>query len=208
MLFCSFSSQVLYQMSDKHGGKSIPTNIADFDFSDIPSDIQSILDDTTFPDAASSDGIRSLQSIAQGMLEQGDSMSINDLLGNHHDSNMHSHHMGGNGNTTPMHNVEAVNLSNLHSPASDSGHSNGSNRLTPAMQNNRSNPTSSPVATPPSLMIKHEDMVSPHSSPAMSSPSPSRGDIKGSTISTLRPNTPNIAAAESSPEISPADACK
>ncbi|GAB5589992.1 hypothetical protein Unana1_04892 [Umbelopsis nana] len=186
-------------MSDKPGGKSIPTNIADFDFSDIPSDIQSILDDTTFPDAASGDGMHSLQSIAQGMLDQGESMSINELLGNHHDPTMHSPAMGGNG-SSPMHGVEGVGLSNMQSPASDSSHSNSSNRL--AAPNNIRNHTASPAATPPTIMIKHEDVSSP--SPSVPSPSPSQ--MNGPAISTPRPNTPNIAVADNAPKMNPADA--
>ncbi|KAG2178412.1 hypothetical protein INT44_001564 [Umbelopsis vinacea] len=182
-------------MSDKSGGKPLPTNLADFDFSDIPSDIQSILDDTTFPpDAASNDGPHSLHSIAQGMMGQGEPMNLNDLLGHHHDPTMHGSSMGGSGNTTPSHTVEGVNLSNMHSPVSDAHQSNGNNRLS-TPQNNIRTPSASPVR------IKHEVMnVSPHHSP--STMSPSRPELSVPVIST--PRTPT--ASGNTPDLSPADA--
>ncbi|KAH8551774.1 transcription initiation factor TFIID component TAF4 family-domain-containing protein [Umbelopsis sp. PMI_123] len=194
-------------MSDKSGGTPLPTNIVDFDFSDIPSDIQSILDDTTFPpDAASNDGPHSIQSIAQGMMGQGEPMNINDLLGNHHhDPTIQTSPIGGNGNTTPSHTVESVNLSNMHSPVSDGNQTNGDNRLVSTPQNNIRTPTASPATPSTPIRIKHEDIaVSPHHSP--SNLSPSRPEISVPVISTPRTNTPTMPVSGNTPDMSPADA--
>jgi hypothetical protein len=194
-------------MSDKSGGKPLPTNLADFDFSDIPSDIQSILDDTTFPpDAASGDGPHSLQSIAQGMMGQGEPMDLNDLLGNHHhDPTMQGSPMGGSGNTTPSHIHEGVNLSNMHSPVSDGNQTNGNNRLVSTPQNNIRTPSASPATPSTPVRIKHEDLnVSPLHSPA--NMSPSRPELSVPVISTPRTGTPTMSASGNTPDISPANA--
>jgi hypothetical protein len=193
-------------MSDKSGGKPLPTNLADFDFSDIPSDIQSILDDTTFPpDAASNDGPHSIHSIAQGMMGQGEPMNLNDLLGNHHHHDPTMQGMGGNGNTTPSHTVEGINLSNMHSPVSDGNQSNGNNHLVSTPQNNIRTPSASPVTPSTPVRIKHEDVVvSPHHSP--SNMSPSRPDLNVPVISTPRTGTPTISVSGNTPDMSPADA--
>src|ERR1700710_2254588 len=143
-------------MSDEHGSKPIPTNIADLDFSNIPTDIQSIFDDTTFPDTGSHDASHSLQSIAQDILEQGDSMSFNDILGNHHDPSMTTASLGTNGTTTIINSVESVNASStMQSPASNSSPSNGNTRLpgTPNMLRNQASPPQ--ATTSPSVMVKH-----------------------------------------------------
>ncbi|KAG2172025.1 hypothetical protein INT43_001502 [Umbelopsis isabellina] len=180
-------------MSDKSGGKPIPTNLADFDFSNIPSDIQSILDDTTFPDSGSHGTGQSFESITQDMLQQGDAMSINDLLGGHHTPNMQNQPMSGNGSTgfTDQSNASSA----MQSPASD-----GSGGRMP--NTNRQMLSSSPIVSSP--MVKNEDALSPHSGVSMSpSPSPSR---IGTAVLTPRPSTPNVGTGEGTPEINPADA--
>jgi hypothetical protein len=181
-------------MSDKSGGKPIPTNLADFDFSNIPSDIQSILDDTSFPDPGSHGTGHSLESITQDMLQQGDAMSINDLLGGHHTPNMQNQPMSGNGSSSFPEQSNASNA--MQSPTSD-----GSGGRMP--NSNRSMLSSSPIVSSP--MVKHEDALSPHSAVSMSpTPSPSRS---GAAVLTPRPGTPNVGTVEGTPEINPADAC-